>query len=179
LCVFCSACANIYTTCPAPVHTVVTNALLIKSCDLLDLSVGADIRGSLGLFYADPPGNTQGECIEISSVEDRSIDDKALKCARVCCIMALAFGSILFVFGFFKQCICPLPCTQPLMDLSSSCVQICLALVYVIWLTDACDTYACSYGDGSTYLILTQIFWLVAGCFSRCMREGRKGRRQD
>lgn len=158
---------------------MVTNALLINACDLLDLSSGNVNRGSLGLFNANIPGDGSDECVEISEIADSNIDDKALKCARVCSIMALGFGAILLVFGFFKQCICKLPCTQPLMDLSATCVQICLGLVYVIWLSDACDTFYCSYGNGATYLILTQIFWMAAGCFSRCMRDGRSERRQQ
>ncbi len=58
-------------------------------------------------------------------------------------------------------------------------VQVSLALVYVIWMSDACDKYFCEYGEGSTYLILTQIFWLGAGCFTRCMRGGRWERRDE
>jgi hypothetical protein len=65
------------------------------------------------------------------------------------------------------------------MDLSATCVQITLALVYVIWWSDVCDDFYCQYGDGATYLILTQIFWLAAGIFSRCMRPGRWERRDE
>jgi hypothetical protein len=156
---------------------VVTNILLIQACDLLDLERNGSVQGSLGLFqWDDPTDGNFGQCDTISDLEDKAIEDKAFKCARVCAILALCFGAILFVFGFFKQCLCALPCTQILMDLSSTCVQIMLALVYVIWLSEACDLYVCVYGNGATYLIVTQLLWLAAGCFSRCMREGRRER---
>lgn len=104
------------------------------------------------------------------------MEDAAFNCARVCSLLAFGFGGILLVFGFFQQCIIPLPCTQLLMDLSATGVQICLALVYVIWLSDACDIYQCAYGNGAWYLVATQILWLIVGCFARCMREGRSER---
>jgi preprotein translocase subunit SecY len=123
---------------------------------------GVGYNGSLGLFEWQLPG-VHPYCVEIADVQNRAVDDTALKCARVCALLALCFGAILLVFGFFKQCLCPLPCSQLLMDLLSTCVQIMLASVYVVWLTDACDEYYCNYGDGAIYLILTQIFWLAAG----------------
>jgi hypothetical protein len=160
-------------------YVVITNILLITTCELLDVSNGR-IQGSVGLFsWKDPSSGEDGECLEISAVEDRLIEDAALKCARVCSIMAIIFGGILLVFGFFKQCIIPLPCTQKLMDLSATFVQIFLGLVYVIWWTDLCDEFYCSYGNGSINLILTQLFWLAAGIFSRCMRPGRYERRDE
>ena len=131
------------------------------------------------MFYANLPGDDSDECIKFADIANREIEDRALKCARICSLMAIGFGGVLLVFGFFKQCLCKLPFTQPLMDLSATGVQICLALVYVIWLSDACDQYYCSYGLGGTYLILTQIFWLIAGCFSRCMRDGRSERKKQ
>jgi hypothetical protein len=155
----------------------VTNCLLLSSCELLELD-GSLNDGSVGLFQWQLPGE-QTECVKISDIENRAVEDTALKCARVCAVMALAFGGILFVFGFFKQCLFDLPCSQKLMDLSATCVQIMLALVYVVWWTEACDYYYCSYGKGATYLILTQIFWMAAGCFSRCMRDGRSERRKE
>jgi hypothetical protein len=66
------------------------------------------------------------------------------------------------------------------MDLSGAFVQIMLALVYVIWLTEACaNSFYCTAGDGGIYLPLTQLFWLAASCFTRCMRPGRHERRDE
>jgi hypothetical protein len=156
---------------------VVTNALLVASCDLVELRQGGSLKGTLGLFeFNDPSDDDVDECVAISDIDDRDIEDKAFKCARVCALMAFGFGGVLLVFGFFKQWIVPLPCTRLLMDVSAMGVQICLALVYVIWLSEACDLFQCLYGDGAIYLFCTQILWLIVGCFARCMREGRSER---
>mmetsp|Transcript_25503 Transcript_25503/g.60328 ORF Transcript_25503/g.60328 Transcript_25503/m.60328 type:complete len:209 (+) Transcript_25503:382-1008(+) len=163
------------------IAAVVTNSLLLTSCELLKLG-GVTRDGSIGLFYADFPNpNVAGEeCTNIDNVEGSDqLKDAAFNCARYCAILAFVFGAILLVFGVFKQCICPLPCTQLLMDVSGTFVQIMLALVYVIWLTEACNQYYCTYGQGGTYLVLTQIFWLGASCFTRCMRPGRYERRDE
>ena len=137
--------------------------------------------GSLGLFKVDPPSQGNSTCVTIDQAQfkELGINDAAYKCARVCSVMAFCFGALLFVLIFFKQCIFPLPCSQFLMDISSTMVQVSLALVYVVWMSNACDLYYCEYGQGSTYLILTQIFWLAAGCFTRCMRGGRWERRDE
>jgi hypothetical protein len=157
---------------------VVTNALLVQSCDLLDLNAKGETQGTLGLFqYRNPLGDSN-ECTTISDIANRDIQDAAFKCARVTSLMAFGFGGILLVFGFFKQCLFPLPCTHLLMDLAATGVQICLALVYVIWMSEACDMYQCVYGNGATYLVATQGLWLIVGCFSRCMRDGRSERRR-
>jgi hypothetical protein len=148
--------------------------MLIAACDFMNIeSTIGKSKGTFGLFSYQEPGTD--ECVEISD----DIGDGWFKCAQVCSIIALCSGAILFGLGFFKQCIIPLPFTQPLMDLSSILTQVCLALVYFVWLSDACDTFRCTYGDGGTLLILTQIFWLGAGCFSRCMRPGRFERRDE
>lgn len=158
--------------------------MLIFDCELLQLD-SLRYTGTIGLFLVDPPlldGELyDGECIEIGQdlFKSLEIDDKAWKCARVCSVMGLCFGALLFVLVFFKQCIVPLPCSQKLMDLSTTMVQVSLGLVYVIWMSDACDLYVCSYGNGATLLILTQCFWLAAGCFTRCMRDGRYERRDE
>mmetsp|Transcript_14176 Transcript_14176/g.26527 ORF Transcript_14176/g.26527 Transcript_14176/m.26527 type:complete len:227 (-) Transcript_14176:330-1010(-) len=165
---------------------VVTNSLLLSSCEMFFLSSGFNgVVGSLGLYRASFPDGNQldvdsGECVTLDDVD--GIDqykDTAFNCARVCAVVAFFCGLVLFVFGFFKQCLCPLPCTQLLMDISGAAVQIMLALVYTLWLTEACNRYKCTYGDGGTYLFLTQIFWLAASCFTRCMRPGRWERRDE
>lgn len=157
---------------------VVTNSLLLKSCDLLDLGGLQQEVGSLGLYFADFPDQQDASCVKIDDQSGVN-KDAAFNCARVCAVMAFCFGAILLVFGVFRQYIIPLPCTQLLMDVSGGCVQITLSLVYVIWLTDACNTFYCTFGQGGTYLILTQCFWLGASCFTRCMRPGRHERRDE
>ena len=136
--------------------------------------VGTD-EGSFGLFqYQDPDGGD--ECIEIP--EDAG--DGWFRTAQVCSIISLCSGAILTFFGFCKQCCFQLPCSQLIMDLSSVLTQVTLALVYLVWGSTVCkDLYNCSWGQGQGLLVLTQIFWLAAGCFTRCMRDGRSERRKD
>jgi len=153
---------------------VVTNAMLLASCDFMGIEnfVGRD-QGSFGLYKFRAPGDEK--CSDIP--EDAG--DGWFTTAQVCAVIAFCAGGILLVLAFFKQCIVPLPCTQRLMDLSATLVQVCLALVYLVWGSEICDTYHCFYGDQGTLLILTQVFWLAAGCFSRCMRPGRFERRDE
>ncbi len=161
--------------------TVATNALLIVDCELLKLNWRLG-TGSLGLFKFNPVSQIiPVECISISKeiFITLGIDDAAYKCARVCSVMAFIFGALLLVLIIFKQCIFPLPCSQFLMDISSTIIQVSLALVYVIWMSSACNLYVCEFGEGSIYLILAQIFWFSAGCFTRCMRGGRWERRDE
>lgn len=55
--------------------------------------------------------------------------------------MALIFGAALLFFGLYKQCLCKLPLTKLIMDLSGLGIQICMALVYVVgWRNDICET---------------------------------------
>ncbi|KAL3893380.1 MAG: hypothetical protein SGARI_008207 [Bacillariaceae sp.] len=170
------------------VAAVITNSLLLASCDILYLSSGFRVVGSLGLYQANFPDGTDldnasgnsGECVVLDDVPGISeYKDTAFNCARVCAVIAFFCGLVLLVFGFFKQCLCPLPWSQLLMDLSGFSIQIMLALVDVIWMSKACDNYQCTWGQGGTYLVLTQIFWLGAGCFTRCMRPGRYERRDE
>lgn len=161
------------------VYIVVMNALFVASCDFLELQSRGSKQGSIGfLKFNNPLDVDSEECVDIVDIADREIEDKAFMCARICSMMAFGFGFILVVFGFSKQWFFPLPCTGLIMDLSATGVQISLALVYVIWMSDICDAYTCVYGQGAWYLLATQILWMIVGCFSRCMREGRSERNQ-
>lgn len=153
------------------------NALLVTSCELLDLNARGFKQGSIGLLeFNNPLDPDVDECVPVTDLLDREIEDRAFRCAQISAFMAFGFGGVLLLFGFFKQCLCKLPCTKLMMDISATGVQICLALVYVIWMSEACDIYTCVYGDGATYLLSTQVLWLIVGCFARCMREGRSER---
>merc|ERR1712183_533175 len=91
-------------------------------------------------------------------------------------------GAALVLFGVFQQCLCPLPFTQLIMDVCGGTIQLFLALTYVIWFTGLCkeEDHTCVYGNtGGTYLLLTQLFWLTAALFTRCMRPGRSERRKE
>ncbi|KAG7351668.1 hypothetical protein IV203_007716 [Nitzschia inconspicua] len=147
------------------VAAVVTNSLLLTSCQLLNLSFGQIKVGSLGLYNANFPVTSDlnefsnGNCIRIDDIPNiDSYKDAAFNCAR---------------------CLRPLPCTQRIMDVCGGLGQLFLGLVYVVWLTEACNQYQCTFGTGGTYLILTQVFWMAAASFTRCMRPGRYERRDE
>jgi len=201
---------------------VITNSLLLYSCDLISVSkswakdINIDTlddlgsRGTIGLYRANLApflsGNntdssyTDGGSGSSSSSSSSSLNgydgciiidkipgiddekDAAFNCARVCAVVAFLFGATLLVFGFFKQCLCELPCSQSIMDVCGGTIQIFLALTYVIWHTGLCreDDNICNFGStGGSYLILTQLFWLTAAIFTRCMRPGRSERRKE
>jgi hypothetical protein len=135
-----------------------------------------DIRiGSIGPWRADIDGSG---CVVWDKTAEAT--DWLLNMARVCSMMGLILGCILTFFGFFKQCLCPLPCSQIIIDISGVAVQISLALVWPMIRSDVCQTYGgCRWGGGATALILAQIFFFVASIFSRCMREPRYERRKQ
>ena len=97
---------------------------------------------------------------------------------RACSMMGLIFGCILTFFGFFKQCLCPLPLGNKLIDISGVLVQISLALTWPMIRSSVCDTYGCSWGGGATALLCSQLFFFAASVFTRCMRPPRYERRQ-
>ena len=95
-------------------------------------------------------------------------------------MMALIFGCLLTFFGFFNQCLCPLPCGQRLMDISGVGVQLSLALTWPMIRSSVCDAYGgCSWGGGATALLIAQLSFFFASVFSRCMREPRYERRKE
>ena len=56
------------------------------------------------------------------------------------------------------------------MDVSSLGVQVGLAMVYLLWMSDGCYYFECGLGAGGGILIAAQVLWIMASCFSKCMR---------
>lgn len=109
------------------------NAAIVGSCDLLEVNR----KGKFGPWreaISDP-----GECQGWN--KDDTDTDWIINMARACSMMALIFGCLLLSFGFFKQYFCPLPFSQPVMDLSATGVQISLALIWPVWRSDICNEY--------------------------------------
>jgi len=148
---------------------IASNAAVVGSCDMLDLR-----NGSLGPWRADINGSG---CVVWDKSDEAT--DWILNMARVCSMMGLILGCIFTFFAFFKQCLCPLPCGQLIMDISGIGVQISLALVWPMIRSNVCQTLGCSWGGGATALLLAQIFFFAASIFSRCMREPRYERRKE
>ena len=131
-------------------------------------------NGSIGPWRADIDGSG---CVGWDKTAEGT--DWLLNMARVCSMMGLILGCILTFFGFFKQCLCPLPCSQIIMDISGVALQISLALVWPMIRSDVCQTYGCRWGGGATALLLAMIFFFAASIFSRCMREPRYERKKE
>ena len=112
--------------------------------------------------------------------DDTDANDWLINMARACSMMALILGIVLAVYGFFNQCLCPLPCHQKIMDLSGLGIQVGLILTWPMIHSSVCDEFGgCSWASGSTALVFTHIFYFSASVFSRCMREPRYRRRQE
>ncbi|KAL7497875.1 hypothetical protein ACHAWT_009118 [Skeletonema menzelii] len=147
---------------------IASNAAVVGSCDMLDLQ-----NGSIGPWRADIDGSG---CVLWDKTNEAT--DWILNMARVCSMMGFILGCILAFFGFFKQCLCPLPCSQIIMDISGIGLQISLALVWPMIRSQVCKTFGCRWGGGATALLLAQIFFFAASILSRCMREPRYERRK-
>ena len=150
---------------------IASSAAVVGTCDMLEIG----LNGSIGPWRANVMGSG---CVGWDKTAEAT--DWVLNMARVCSMMGLILGCILTFFGFFKQCLCPLPCSQIIIDISGVAVQISLALVWPMIRSDVCQTYGgCRWGGGATALILAQIFFLAASIFTRCMREPRYERRKQ
>ena len=151
---------------------IAANAAVVGTCEMLQLGRNA---GYIGPWRAD----IEGSGCQAWYKEDSDLDDWLINMARACSMMALIFGIILAIFGFFNQCLCPLPCTQRVLDLSGLGVQVGLILTWPMIRSDVCEEFGgCSWGSGATSLMLSQLFYLIASLFTRCMREPRYKRRQ-
>ena len=115
--------------------------------------------GAIGPWRADIMGETDG-CVSWSK-SDTDADDWILNMGRACSMMALCFGCIMTFFGFFKQCLCPLPCGQKIIDISGVMTEISLALTWPMIRSDVCELYGCSWGGGATaskFPVLIEIY---------------------
>ena len=147
---------------------IASSSAVVGTCDMLNLGFN---RGSIGPWRADITGVTDG-CVGWDKAES-DLDDWILNMGRACSMMGLIFGCILTFFGFFNQCLRPLPMGNKLMDISGVMTQISLALTWPMIRSKVCDTYGCSWGGGATALLMSQLFYFAASVFTRCIREPR------
>jgi hypothetical protein len=151
--------------------SVIFNCLTLPSCELLESQNRGG--GTLGLFRFKPPGRLPSwtEDLDCQKYDGNysEIEDAALNCARACAILALIFGAVILLFGFFKQCLCKIPCTKIIMNISGFGVQISMALVYVAWANKLCDNGGCFWGEGLIFNLLAQICYAVSSCFVRAV----------
>ena len=152
---------------------IAANAAVVGTCEMLKLGRNA---GYIGPWRAD----IEGSGCQAWDKEDTDMNDWLINMARACSLMALIFGITLAVYGFFHQCLCPLPCSQRILDLSGFGVQLGLFLTWPMIRSDVCDEFGgCSWGSGATALVFSQLFYFTASIFTRCMREPRYQRRQN
>lgn len=104
---------------------------------------------------------------------------KILGFAKVGSALAFVVGIFLFATILLRQCWKEPTFYQLTIYLCGTGVQVCLGWVYVIWWSNGCDFFFCSYGTGSTYLILAQLFWLIACVLTRYMRPSKQERRKQ
>lgn len=137
--------------------------------------------GTLGLFsYSIDRDGFFGKEVTDGCVDiEGDVSDTALNCARTCAVMALAFGCALLFFGGFRQFFCKLPCTRLVLTISNIGVQIMLALVWVVHANGMCNETKCSWGEGASFLLSTQLLYLGAGIFTRCLPEPRYERSKE
>ena len=123
-------------------------AYVVSTCDMLVLGRGA---GKIGPWRADIRFVTDG----CEGWDKSDSDDKLINMGRACSMMALIFGCIFGWFFLIKQCLCRLTMGQRLMDVSSTCVNVFLALIWIMAGSDVCDEFGCSWGSGATALMCT------------------------
>jgi len=166
----------------------VCHAVVLASCNLLSLD-GDTSTGSYGLFFLNVPDSGTDQCTEIRAIDEitglygdgiiwQPREDHHLRAAQIGCSFALGCGFALVIFVFFRQFFCPLPCSGFIMDVCGLAVQVGLAMVYLLWLSDGCTYFECDYGEGMPFLICAQVFWMIAGCFIKCMRPSAAERKK-
>jgi hypothetical protein len=155
---------------------IAANSAVIGTCQMLQLGRGA---GAISVPDAPIFNGSGCTCWDKDATE---LDVWILNMARACSMMA-PLCCILAHFGFCtfaNQCLCPMPCTQKVLDISVAGVQLSLALTWPMVQTAACNEFGgCTWADGSTALLLAQLFYFFASIFSRCMREPRYKRKQN
>jgi len=157
------------------------HAWMLASCEILSFE-GEESDGSYGLFFLNLPDSENSTCTEMRFVdlvtgrygEDGPTwgprQDTYLRAAQIGSSFALGCGFVLLMLIFFRQFFCPLPCSEFTMDVCCLAIQVGLAMVYLLWLSGGCSYFDCKVANGSVLLAVAQILWMIAGCFSKCLR---------
>lgn len=94
-----------------------------------------------------------------------------LRAAQIGSCFAVGCGFVLFTLIIFRQFLFPLlPCSEFVMDVCCLAIQVGLAMVYLLWQSEGCHYFECQIGTGSWFLIVSQVLWAIAACFTKCMR---------
>ena len=126
------------------------NLLTISSIDLLRYDGGA-----LGLTkYTN--GNT-GESAQFFESEDPSLE-AGRKAGVFAFVMGLLFLCMLTIHNFFA----PIPSSDILLTVLGAVIQLCLLVIYIAKDNGICEIEGCTWGNGATWLSMSQILMLSA-----------------
>jgi len=166
---------------------------MMASCSLLSFD-GESSDGGYGLFSLSLPDVGTEECTRVGDIEEitgrygisrfgddivwKPKDDNFLRGAQAGSSFAMACGAALIILVAFRQFLCRIPCTDFLMDLFGLSVQVGLGMVYLLWLSDGCSYFDCGYGDASTFLVVSQVLWMLASCLTKCMGPSAADRKK-
>jgi hypothetical protein len=159
------------------------NFLVVGSCDFLVLPNG----GQLGLFQYRTDNSQSDVCITYSG----KANDMQIKGARVCSVLAIAFGLFtIFLVVAENRALCdPFPYQTYYTAFCMVATQFCSAFVWWVTQSIICHQNDCTWGTAATYQVVSQVFYFLGGMIWAFMPHGdleegeqepaEKGRRQD
>ena len=99
------------------------------------------------------------------------MEDPALQGSRTAATAAVALGTaLLALYGTYMHQVgdavtksnrFTLFVLQHLFEVCAVALQLSLLLVYIVWNNSMCETYGCTWGWGSTWLLLSQASFLM------------------
>ena len=132
-------------------RSVITNAVVISSCDLLRY----DDESTLGfLKYTD---EETGRCTSFEILEDET-----LKFARTAAIAALCLGCTFLSLIAVNSVDVKVPGTYMFHTLVGTCLQFSLLMVYAAKNNGICEVEGCTWGSAATWLAISQLLYLFA-----------------
>ena len=131
-------------------HVVLMMLLTLSSSDLLRYD-----GGSLGLTkYKD---ESTGESIQFFG-----LDDPALQVGKQAGVFAFVMGLIFLCLLAVNNFVVQIPFSEVIVTVLGAVIQLCLLAVYVSKDNGICEVEGCSWGNGATWLLMSQIMMLSA-----------------
>jgi len=154
-----------------PVFPAIANFLGLVSCDLLKYDIPGGVGGTVGLFRYGL--NDSNECLAFT---EETAEDSTFGPARAGAIAAFTLAICLLALNFIHYSVWAIPQKDVLFYTIGACMQLCLALVQLLWRNELCDTYGCYMGDGSSWTGLAHIMYMAATCISLFIEEPQHGK---
>ena len=89
----------------------------------------------------------------------------------------MILGVILVINITIRQFCKELKFYKLILYITGTGIQVTLGWVHLIWWSKGCDFFYCTYGGGTTFLILSHIFWLLACFLTSHMRPSKVERK--